>query len=554
MRTRFLTLILLTTILVTMSVLSVSAASNYTVSTPGVLSKGTNSSVVTFSTTSVDNLLITLTQPAAFSDGDEHNVALSLSGLSGNSVTINRTSPKTVTVSLGNVEDSFALGTFTTSLYSVDSANSAENATTTLTFRNSFCEDGNLQETVDDRYLEIRSVKDRSSDKDFEWKPGDEVELEVKARFHSNDNGDSIDALIKVGLYDTKNNEFVELDNDDEDLERDMSIDEGETVTETFTLLIPIEDIEKDGSDRYKLYVKVYEDGDEDKICRDYEGDNYFQDVKIDKASYEVIIKNLQATTPVPCGEEVKVTLTAYNIGSNDEDKVKINLYNSELGINEDSKEFSLNEGESEKIVYTFMIPKDAKEKSYTLKAFASYRYKDSSETYRDESDSYEIAVKVEGNCQAEQKTLGASIDAELDSDAAIAGEQLVILGTIKNTGTEQTSYVLSVSGYDSWASLDKIDSRIITLDAGKSQDFNVYFNVNDDASGEKTFTIIADFGDTSEEQDVSVFVEKQGVSLTGAAIAEHLRNNWFIWVIVVINVILIIAIIVVARRIVSSR
>ena len=91
MRTRFLTLILLTTILVTMSVLSVSVASNYAVSTPGVLSKGTNSSVVTFSTTSVDNLVITLNQPTAFSDVDGNSVALLLSS---NSVTINNTSPK----------------------------------------------------------------------------------------------------------------------------------------------------------------------------------------------------------------------------------------------------------------------------------------------------------------------------------------------------------------------------------------------------------------------------------------------------------------------------
>ena len=145
-------------------------------------------------------------------------------------------------------------------------------------------------------------------------------------------------------------------------------------------------------------------------------------------------------------------------------------------------------------------------------------------------------------------------ITATLSSDA-LAGEQLVVKGTLKNTGTEQTTYVLSVTGYSAWANLNRIEPISLTLNAGESKDFNVYLDVKEDATGEQFFTITSAFDATTKEQQVSVVIQgKQPFSLTGSAIAEHFRTNWFIWVIVLINIILIIAIIAVARRIASSR
>jgi len=369
---------------------------------------------------------------------------------------------------------------------------------------------------------------------------------------NKDDDNDDIDAMIQVRLYDTEENEFVDLETDEDDLEVEISLDEGETVEEKFLLELPVEDID-DSSDRYRLYVKVYEDGDEEVVCRDYEDDEYFKEVKIDKESYEVILKDLEVTTPVPCGEEVEVIVRAHNIGKNDEDKVMVTLFNSELDIDLDSREFSLDEGDSEKVTFSFLTPEDAEEKTYTLKAYTMYRYKESTEAYREESEAYELALKIEGNCEAPEDEFGASIDAELGSESVVAGEELVILGTLENTGEQETTYVLSVEGYDSWAELDDIEPRTITLEAGEQEDFEVTFMVKEDTEGENFFTIVAEFEDQEEEQEVSVVVEAVS-DVTGEAIAEHLRKNWFIWVIVVINVILIIAIIIVARRIVAAR
>ena len=63
--------------------------------------------------------------------------------------------------------------------FAISPSDSSNNLTLTkpLYFTSSFCEDGNLIDPEDNRELEIRSIKDKSSDDDWEWKPLDEVEL-----------------------------------------------------------------------------------------------------------------------------------------------------------------------------------------------------------------------------------------------------------------------------------------------------------------------------------------------------------------------------------------
>ena len=122
-------------------------------------------------------------------------------------------------------------------------------------------------------------------------------------------------------------------------------MDEGTSETETFIVDVPIEDIEA-SSDRYRLYVKVYEDGEEDTLCEDVEDrdvNKQYKDITIKKESYEIALKNIDITSPTICGEDVTISLTAWNIGKNDEDKVYVKAYNKELGIsNLTSDVFSL--------------------------------------------------------------------------------------------------------------------------------------------------------------------------------------------------------------------
>ena len=245
-----------------------------------------------------------------------------------------------------------------------------------------------------------------------------------------------------------------------------------------------------------------------------------------------------------------------YNIGDDDEEQTRVRLYNKELGLdlNQVIRE-NLDAGDKDNVEFTFDVPKDAAEKTYTLELRTFYSYDEDDDTYDDNSKPFFAYLKVSGNCVSSvQEQSLASITAELGSDA-VAGKQLVIEGTLKNIGTQTTIYTLAVSGITSWATLNEISPSTLTLEAGKSADFTIYLNVDDDVEGEQSLSIKATHDTKTTEQDVIVEIQgKTSGFLTGSAIGEHLRNNWFIWVIVLINVILIIAIIVVARRIVAAR
>ena len=105
---------------------------------------------------------------------------------------------------------------------------------------------------------------------------------------------------------------------------------------------------------------------------------------------------------------------------------------------------------------------------------------------------------------------------------------------------------------------MDSIEPRSITLNPGESRDINLVLTVNKDAQGDNELTIRATSdGQVIAEQRISLLVGKAS-GITGDAqlgpFVNHLRNNWFIYLIVLVNVVLIIAIILVIRSMVSPR
>jgi len=525
-------------------------ALSYSVSTPADLTKSVNSTSFTITNNEAIALNFTVAIPASMSDGTN---TVAISTPSSTSFSLAAGSTSTITINRGTVSSSFRLGAYTSPI-NINAVNSSDssistNATTTLQFRSTYCQYGASTNTT--RYLEIIRVKDTSSTNDWEWKPGDTVDVDVRVKYtNTQDSDDSIDAVIKLDLYDSISNEYVDLDNSDE-FEREISLDEGSSQTETFNIDVPIEDI-VDGASRYKLYVKVYEDGEEDTLCTDKDNNNnYFQDITIEKKSYEVILKSLDVTSPVPCGQQATVSATAWNIGNNDEDQVYVSAYNRELGlINVSSNVFSLDQGDSNRVDIDFMVPANATEKTYDIILTGYYKYSKSSEIYREEtSENYRVALKVEG-CT---KTPSVSITPVLSDNTprAVIGNQVTIEATLKNTGTTSADYTVDVSGNTQWSSVSSIEPKTVTLDAGESKKVLITLSINSDAQeGDEEFTIRVTSNGIAKEQKVLLTLEK---SQLGNAILENITNNWFIYAIVLINVILIIAIIIVVRRIVSK-
>lgn len=548
METKFLSLILLTAILL---LATATASTGFTTSTTSIVfTQLIDAQDFTVTNTGNETLEFTLSTAIIFSDGTNQAPVT----IDKYTFTLTEGASETVSVSV-NSED---IDNLETGIYShgleVNAASTASNETLAKTInlkaKKSYCELG----PVNDSIIRIRDVDESGSSEsdDWTWRPQDRITLSIK--IENNDRDNDREVRVEWDIYDKNEKEFLNVGDDDT-----IDVDEKDYEWVDFTFDVP-SDLERGTG--YVLYIKAFDDDDgEDEICTvignngksaglvDEEG----IPLKIERERNDVTISKTEIPDLLTCGSTAEVYLWIANIGREREDKIKVTLLDSVFGP-ETSREISKLDWDdrAEKVAFSIVIPKDLKEGNYPLKFKIDSEYDKDDDTY-DTFITPSYTIEVRGNCQVEPE-LGALITAVLDSEA-MEGKELVIKGTLKNTGKERTTYLLSVSDHSSWASFDRIEPKTVILEEGKSEDFFIYLKVNDDSVGEQFFTIRTDFGEQNEEQEVSVLIEEgQASPVTGSVIADNLRENWFIWLIVVINIILIVAIILVARRIVTAK
>ncbi|HLC31633.1 MAG TPA: putative S-layer protein [Candidatus Nanoarchaeia archaeon] len=421
-------------------------------------------------------------------------------------------------------------------------ANSVNSNTVTFTLDKSFCRNGPRGTN-----LSITNVKiENSGERDTEWKPLDRVTVEVEVENIGDDDLDEI--MVELGLFDTSNrNKVNDLDfstNDEEKLELG-DLNDGDEETVTFEFIVPA-DFDQ-GS--YKLAVKAFsDDSGESVVCTDSSSDldnTIFESIDVNEEDEEgrfiafddIRINPEEAT----CGDTVELTTELFNIGEDDQDQVRARLSNRELGLSlEREIRDNVDRGDSKVITFSFTIPDNTSDKTYTLELNADYDYRNGN--YRESSDeSTRVSLKVFG-CKPVVVTPSrvASISYTLGSTPE-AGKQLVVKATVRNLADTPIAFAMNAKDYESWADLVSISERIITLDVDDTEEVTFTFNVNVDASGEQSFIIEAASGDKLETEEVMVTLpEKKSLSLGG---------NSLIWIIGGINLLLVILIIVVAVR-----
>lgn len=115
-------------------------------------------------------------------------------------------------------------------------------------------------------------------------------------------------------------------------------------------------------------------------------------------------------------------------------------------------------------------------------------------------------------------------ITAELDPSTleVIAGEQIIIISTLKNTGEIETTYTLSLYENSDWSDLIEINPQTITLNPGESRDISIILDLDDDAEGQKEFTIKATYLDKITEQKIAMTIENP----KPLDLIKHVENN----------------------------
>jgi len=436
-------------------------------------------------------------------------------------------------------------------------SNGTDNATLSVNVINDFCDAG-----VNGSYLSISNVEDNTKDNEDEWvwHPLDAIKITVNGVENGFDKDKSI--TVEYALYDDSGRK---VDFGSIDTFSTVSIKSGNDKDVSFEFQVPAD---VDNGD-YKLFVKAFIKSNEDDGCTSIIGATtpYYQEVSIEQSNDRAVVfdKNQLNAVEATCGETVNMDLTVYNIGTEDEDKVLVNLYNKELGLDLYQVITDLGKGDSDTVNFNFDIPTDAVEKTYYFDLETLYNYDDSNSGCNKETDldcydenslsdldkTFTTAVIVKGNCIGSIKNEDVSITAQLITaeDEVRAGNTIQIKATYTNTGNKTVSYIAGLSGYDTWSSIVSIEPQSFTLVKGESREVLITLKLDNDASGDQVFKVNALFDGNTKEKLVSLSVA-QGSGFNLPAIFKD--NKLLVWI-VIINVILVILIIIVAVKVARS-
>lgn len=352
---------------------------------------------------------------------------------------------KPVTVK-ANIPNNMDLDTYSGTLTLTSGAVSD---TTTLKIRvqPEVCEDGvvgKLRVTIDE------------PDNGDEYAPGETIKLEINVE---NDDDDDMDVIVEAFLYNLNQDEEVVREESEAD-----EVPEGEDVDFELELDIP-HDEDLDEDDEYILYVKAYEDGDEDKNCA--------QDtitIDIEREKYDVVINKFDARpTAVKPGEMVSFEVNVANEGTKKIDDAYIEIKEAGLGIGERTEEFELEDYQDDANDatkrFTFKIPENAKAGDYMVEAIVTYRNGDN-------SDSEFVTVKVLGEEVAVTKGINLALTTTTTSfDVNDRTGKLHLI--ITNNENKDLTGTVEVNPVGSWA--NNVPAQSVSLHTGEN---NLYLDL----------------------------------------------------------------------------
>ncbi|HTZ42064.1 MAG TPA: putative S-layer protein [Candidatus Omnitrophota bacterium] len=380
---------------------------------------------------------------------------------------------------------------------------------------------------------------------DNNWFPFENITAEVQVR---NNGGDNInDITLNWGIWDTQSHQWVIEMNDLKSF--NLKSDSTKTLTIPFRIdnKMDMDLTDLVDGQHYQFYVTAT--GDVDNSSDLQTSTNNLKDASIVIENNFIILNNVQTPDTVQCGSTVDITADAWNMAE-DQNDVYVNVYNKDLGINQDITLGDINAFDKVPLDFTFTVPKNANEAKYPLVFTVYDENNDVYETDFNSNDAiFTVPVTVQGNC-VYATAATTQVTAQLESGGS-AGQPLVFTANIRNTGTKDAVYTFNVAGYSAWSELGEVTPSNVTIAAGQSQDVSVTLNVDRDAVGQKTFNFeVYSNGQLITTQPLSADITSGGItgfSLTGGSVGSI--TPLLIGLVTVILVVLIIIVIVKATR-----
>src|SRR3989344_3096822 len=346
-------------------------------------------------------------------------------------------------------------------------------------------------------------IQDVDFDED-EFIPGKTMSVDVKVR---NSGDDPLDVVVEIFLYNVNEEEFLDqAETDSIEIDEDDSED-----FENIELTIPTDNIAE--ADNFVLYIKAYEDGNEEDHC-DVDQDS----LELQLENHEVIIDRFSLLpSTAECGDQISATVDLLNIGTRDESDVYVEVKEPTLGLNERSSTFDLDKfgdrDDDASVRFTIDLPIDVAEGSYPIEAIV---YFDDADRTNSEISTFTLTCGEQPEEAAEEEITLELLQSEFNIEV---GDALSIPVTITNTEGASVLLRIEATTSNGW---DDSDTKTIEIDADESR--TVYLDLVAPAkAGSYDVSISVFSGTTSVATDsVSVTVKnKEGAAITGGTTFE---------------------------------
>ena len=106
-----------------------------------------------------------------------------------------------------------------------------------------------------------------------------------------------------------------------------------------------------------------------------------------------------------------------------------------------------------------------------------------------------------------EEKTSFVEITAYLDPPQPIEGQQIIVIASLKNTGSEKTNYNILAYDYSDWADLISINPISLVLEPEESNDSRITLNLKNNSAGYHEFIIKTSYNNKTTEQAIALNV-----------------------------------------------
>ncbi|VVB80668.1 Uncharacterised protein [uncultured archaeon] len=412
-----------------------------------------------------------------------------------------------------------------------------------------FCKSGNQGNNLS---ITDFSINNKGEGDDNDWYLMDQVNIDVEVTNNMDKRANNVEA--EIGIF--SGGEDVTSDFSFEDKRISLgSIGSDNSKTATFTIKSLPVDL-NEGS--YTIRVKTYISGNENTVC-DSTSDS--TDVTNPFGEGVIVANEVVGTTVEASAGNVldQISMDAVNLGSSKEEEVLVNIYNKELGINQNYHLSNLRAGSSELIYFPAIdIPATAISKTYKVDVTTYYNYNDGDTTeadsydqnsYDDLEDNYNtfsFNIKVI-NGQTPVDPSRPTLTAKLDNDAVV-GKPMNITLSLKNNGAASMATLVSVQDYDSWSTLDSLTPSTLLIAKGDTK--TVVLTLVPTKDGQQTFKINVLYDGKTISQDVAVNVAKK-TGFLSSVFGEANSTSYLITGIVILVALIVVVLVV---KLIKSR